>query len=285
MSATASDRAHVSIRSRSMWRLRVGRELPRLIVGGVAVLGLVASARLAISPPSSVRASTAPARSADRGAEGYAVLFARRYLTWSALDPSSRTEALQGFRGGAVEGDAGVVLPAKGSETVEWAEVVQAREPTAGEHVYTVAAETSALGLQYLTVAVTRLSGGLELSGYPAFVGAPATAAADGHGRLIPVGDPSLQVVVRRALANYLAGSLSELSADLSAGARVAMPRVSLQLLELVSLSWSADRRSVLALLTASDPHGVRYTLEYEADVLRIQGRWEIAAIQTDPNA
>ena len=40
---------------------------------------------------------------------------------------------------------------------------------------------------------------------------------------------------------------------------------------------------SVLASVQAEDSDGVGYELTYELDVRRVQGRWEIAAIQTDP--
>ena len=43
-------------------------------------------------------------------------------------------------------------------------------------------------------------------------------------------------------------------------------------------LDWSADGRSVLAVVRASDRRGAVYTLGYELDVVRAQGRWEIAA-------
>ena len=35
----------------------------------------------------------------------------------------------------------------------------------------------------------------------------------------------------------------------------------------------------------AHDGRGVHYTLAYELDVGRAQGRWEISAVQTDPDA
>jgi hypothetical protein len=51
------------------------------------------------------------------------------------------------------------------------------------------------------------------------------------------------------------------------------------------ALSWSPDRASVLASLDAVDRDGVAYTLRYELDVRRVDERWEIAAIQTDPTS
>jgi hypothetical protein len=35
----------------------------------------------------------------------------------------------------------------------------------------------------------------------------------------------------------------------------------------------------------AQDARGARYTLAYELDVARVQGRWEVSAIQTNPDA
>jgi hypothetical protein len=49
------------------------------------------------------------------------------------------------------------------------------------------------------------------------------------------------------------------------------------------SLAWSEDRRSVRALAHAQDGRGVQYTLAYELDVVREQGRWEISAVQMNP--
>ena len=77
--------------------------------------------------PAGVPDATA-ARAADPGAEGYAVLFARRYLTWSAAQPQLTAQALEPFLGAGMEAAAGVVLPASGEQHVEWAEVVQERD-------------------------------------------------------------------------------------------------------------------------------------------------------------
>ncbi len=262
--------------------------MPRYLLGAVSVMGVAASARFAIAPPQPADGPT-PIRVAaepDRAAEAYAVLFARRYLTWNASDPLGATKSLEPFAGGGIEPDAGLALPTSGSEQVSWAEVVQGREPQPGSHVYTVAAQTDSAGLQYLTVGVTRTgSGALALSGYPAFVGAPASAPADPPQHLPPVEDQSLEVVVRRALANYLSGSSNELAADLTTGARVSLPTNPLRLQAMQRPTWVPGGASVLAVLQASDGRGVRYTLSYELDVTRSQGRWEISAVQADPDA
>lgn len=277
----------VTITTHAMWRLRVSRELPRHLISAAAVVGLAASARFAIAPPrpvspSSSRPAPAPA---DRGAEGYAALFARRFLTWDASRPEASTGALGTFVGGSMQ-DAGLTLPSTGSQHVQWAEVVQAREAVPGRHVYTVAVQTDTAGLLYLTVPVDRASdGSLQLTGYPAFVGAPAAqspaTAAAGH----EVVDQALATVLERAMRNYLAGAAGDLAADLSPAARVSLPTLALTLESVARMDWSADHRSVRVLVEAQDVRGVQYTLAYELDVVRTQGRWEVAAVQMDPDA
>ncbi len=271
-----------------MWRIRLARECPRYVVCGLAFVGLMASARAVIAPPRPVleRVPTSRANSLDRSAEGYAVLFARRYLTWSAADPQAAAQSLETFTGQGVEADVGLNLPDTGEQQVLWAEVVQAREPERDLHVYTVAAQTDAAGLLYVTVSVVRTpSGALTIAGYPALVGAPATTASAAQPRLQEVDDPGLATVVERALRNYLGGASGDLAADLSPRARVSLPSLALKLESVQRLSWSTKESSVLAVIYAEDGRGVQYTLAYELDVVRAQGRWEISAVQTDPDA
>ncbi len=281
-------RPAVSIVARPLWRIRLTRAAPRYLLYAVCVAGLAASARFAIAPPRP-RQSTAPALSAapaDLAAESYASLFARRYLTWNAASPQASAQALEPMTGTGIDTDAGLSLPATGTQSVQWSEVVQARALQGGGHVYTIAAQTDAAGLVYLTVGVTRSAdGALALIGYPAFVGPPAAGPARLPGQQQEVTDGSLATVVQRGLRNYLAASQGELAADLSVGAHVAVPSMALTLDSLQRLSWTADRRSVLATVEATDARGARYTLDYELDVSQLGGRWEISAIQTDPNS
>jgi Conjugative transposon protein TcpC len=279
--------SRVEIRARPMWRLRLRADLTRYLLTGVSIFGLLASARFAFDPPTGRILVPAPETSSapDLAAEAYAVLFARRYLTWNAAEPLSSSQALAPFSGTELNPDAGMVLPATGAETVEWAEAVQERQPSPGVRVYTVAAQTDPAGLRYLTVGVRRVAGGaLTLAGYPAFVGAPANAAPQRGDRLRPVSDSGLATVVRRALSNYLASSAVELAADLAPGAQVSAPAVPMQLLSVVRQSWAMGGGSVVVEVEASDRSGAQYQLAYELDVVRRQGRWEISAIQTDPD-
>ena len=276
----------VTLRAYPLWRLRLRRGLPRYLITAVSLFGIAASARYAIYPPEPARvgSSVSPVAGLDRAAEAYAVLFARRYLTWSSTEgpPSGGLEELAG---GGLEADAGRAVPSGVAQKVAWAEVVQAREPAAGRHVYTVAAQTDADGLVYLTVGVSRLpSGALALSGYPAFVGPPDSVPAPTPIQGPAVTDPALETVVRRALGNYLSAAASELAADLTAGARVSLPPNPLTLDGLGRPTWT-EGSAVEVTAQASDARGVRYTLAYELDVARVQGRWEVSAVQTDPRS
>jgi Conjugative transposon protein TcpC len=271
-----------------MWRIRLARELPRYLLQGLAVAGLLASARFAIAPPRPLiaRASTSSAVTVDRAAEGFATLFARSYLSWSSRDPEAHRLALAPFLGSWMEAEAGLQPPESGEQRVQWTQVVQVRDLAADEQMYTVAAQTDTAGLLYLAVAVAReADGALALAGYPAFVGAPAATGAVAPAHLREVEDPALETVVTRALRNYLARAESELDADLAVGTRVSLPGATLTLQSLDSLDWSADGRSVLATLRARDERGAQYTLAYELGVRSNAGRWEISAIQTSPNS
>jgi hypothetical protein len=280
-------RASLTIITRPLWQIRLARELPRYLLCAVAVAGLAASARYAIAPPRAptpVALQKAPAPR-DQAAEAYAVLFARRYLTWNAADPQSSARTLSAFTGAGMELDAGLQLPLTGRQRVEWAEVVQQRDGAPNGHVYTIAAQTDAAGLLYLTVGVKRVAdGSLALSGYPAFVGAPAAASAQIPPHPHEVTEPALETIVERALRNYLAAAGSELAADLMSGARVSLPAMALNLEALQHLGWSPNGRSVSAVVRAADARGVQYTLAYELDVVHLQGRWEVSAVQMEPN-
>jgi hypothetical protein len=89
---------------------------------------------------------------------------------------------------------------------------------------------------------------------------------------------------VTRALRNYLAASPGELAADLANGAHVSLPAMPLTLDSLQRLNWSLDGRSVLAVVRAQDGRGVQYTLAYEVDVALEHGRWEVSAVQMNPD-
>jgi hypothetical protein len=282
-----SEARAITTTSRPLWQLRLAQSLPRCLFYAVACTGLIASVRFAAFPPRGGAAPTSrPVSPApDTAAEGFAVLFARRYLTWDAANPQSSTRLLAPMAGSDMALDAGLTPPANGAQHVAWAEVVQQREQQQGAHVYTIAAQTDRAGLVYLAVGVLRTAAGrLALSGYPAFVGAPAAGGAQLPLHAPAVTDPALIAVVRRALRNYLASSPEELAADLSEGADVSVPTLPLLLETVQSLAWCGDRRSVLAVVQAHDVRGARYTLGYELDVVDVEGRWEVSAVEMEPD-
>jgi hypothetical protein len=283
----ASSHATVTVTARSIWRIRLARELPRYLLQGLAVAGLLASVRFAIAPPRPVIERTSMPNQAlvDRAGEGFASLFARRYLTWDSRDPEAHRQALAPFLGSSMEAEAGLQPPESGRQQVQWTQVVQVRAAAVGERLYTVAAQTDADGLLYLSVGVVREAGGrLALAGYPAFIGAPASTSAVSGVHLREVEDPALRTVIKRALHNYLARAESELAADLTSDAQVSLPGMTLALESLETLSWSRRGGSVLAVVRAADDRGGQYTLAYEVDVVAIAGRWEVSAIQVNPD-
>jgi Conjugative transposon protein TcpC len=277
--------ASVAIAARPMWRLQFASRVRRYLLYATCVAGLLASVRFAVDPPRVGRQAIAEpiSPSEEPAAEGYATLFARRYLTWEAAQPQLSEQSLAPMVGAALAQGAGIVLPPSGAQHVLWAEVIQARTERTGSHIYTVAAQTDTAGLLYLTVGVEReADGSLAIAGYPAFVGAPQSGPAQSPAQTPEVSDRALAAVVGRALRNYLAAAPEELAADLSSHAPIAVPQLGLTLESVQRLSWSSDRRSVLAVVQARDARGVRYTLGYELDVADVEGRWEISAIQMD---
>jgi hypothetical protein len=277
--------SRVRLETRPLWRVQAAARIGRWVFYAAAAVGIAATARFAIAPPRPPAAHVAQAAGVDAGAEWFATFFARRYMTWNAAAPQEHAEGLAGFVGAATDPDLGLGQPARGSQSVLWADVVQVRDEGDGEHVYTVALDTGAATLTFLSVDVVRAAdGALRLGRYPALVGPPVITPAttlDGGG-IGAVSDPSLSAVVDRGLRNYLAGSGTNLAADLAAGAVVSPPPVALTVDQIEQLEVARDG-AVLATLTAHDAAGASFTLTYELDVVRTAGRWLIAAIEMDP--
>jgi hypothetical protein len=269
-----------------MRRLRLSASLTRWVVYAAATVGLLASARFAIAPPRPTAAPPLVLERRDLAAEGFAAQLARSYLAFDGDRPDVHRAQLMSFVGDQLDPDLGLRAPPGRVQRVRWTEVVQSRPGDDGSRVYTVAAQTDRAGLLYLSVDVARgRDDALRLDGYPALVGAPASgpAIAPADGSLREVTDSRLRATCVRALRNYLARAGDNLDADLTADANVALPGLRLTLNRLIGLQWAPDRTSAVASLEASDRDGVAYTLRYELDVRRVEDRWEIAAIQTDP--
>ena len=90
-------RTYVTVSAQPIWRLRLGRGLPRYALYALSAWGVLASARYAIAPPRPVLTPAPKVEAPDRAAEGFASLFARRYLSWNAAAPQAYQEALAPF--------------------------------------------------------------------------------------------------------------------------------------------------------------------------------------------
>jgi hypothetical protein len=269
-----------------MRSIRVSAGLTRCVLYATATAGLAASARFAIAPPHPPVVPAPAVEHRDLAAEGFASQLARGYLAFDGDSPDAHRAQLASFVGDQLDPDLGLRAPPGRVQRVRWTQVVQSRPGADGSRVYTVAAQTDRAGLLYLSVDVARgRDHALRLDGYPALVGAPlaATAAVAPDGSLRQVADRGLRATCQRALRNYLARAGDNLNADLTSDAAIALPGLSLSLHRLTDLQWAPDGASVLASLEATDDDGVSYALRYELDVRRVDQRWEIAAIQTDP--
>jgi hypothetical protein len=276
-----------TITTKPMWRLRADLSLTRWLVTAAAITGILATVRLTLAPPQPQSASAPVAAAPDYAAEGFAEQFVRTLLTYDSSRPDVRRRALAAFAAAALDPDAGFVPPPSGSQQVQWARVVQQRDPRPGEHVYTVAAQTDRSGLLHLAVEVRRdRDGTLRLSGYPGLVGPPASApiGVDPDAPLRDVDDPELEATVARALHNYLAGDANQLAADLVPGTRVVVPEQEVRVAGLDALKWSRDGGSVIATVTGTGGDSARWTLRYELDAQRLAGRWEVSTIENAPS-
>ncbi len=81
-----------------MWRIRFASDAPRYLLCAAAVAGALASLRFAVAPPEPRIVEVRPVASGPgwiMAAESYALLFARRYLTWNAAEPQQGARALE----------------------------------------------------------------------------------------------------------------------------------------------------------------------------------------------
>jgi hypothetical protein len=253
----------------------------RAVVVCAVVLSLLGARSLARGAPSAAR--PVPALSGVRtlsAASGFAEAFARAYLTWDALRPENHAVALAPFVGPDVDVDAGLPVPVSGRSRVTWTATVGETATDPGRSVVTVAVAVDGdPRLRYLAVPVSSTGAGLAVADYPALVGRPAPAQAQGRSG-DDIDNPGLATVARRALANYLSGEVGNLQADLAPGAQLTPPAEHLALDDVVSLQWADRGRSrVSAVVVARNrTTDVAYTLRYELRVAR-RDRWYVAEI------
>jgi hypothetical protein len=255
-----------------------------MFAGAVAVLCLLGTRQLFGHSPAASSSETSP--SVDRASEDFAQRFARAYLSIDPRHPDARLRALGHLAPDQLDLDLRSVRA--NSQTVLWTQVAQNQEALAGGRVVVVAAGVSSQREPiYLAVPVERgESGAIGLAGYPALVGPPSVSVD----RVIDrdqVDDPALTDVVRRAVANYLAGDSHNLAADLAPNAAVSTPTRVLALRSLDELAWANGKGSsaVLATVSARDSQRLEWTLTYEVGVANAPDRPYVTFIETVPNA
>jgi hypothetical protein len=249
---------------------RLRARAPRYIATGLLVVLVALGVRALLSTGSPPPPRPAASAAGDRAAEDFALQFTRAYLAYDADHPDAREQVLAGLVPASLDPEAGF-SPASGSQSVRWAQVASNQTALAGGRVITVAAQLSDRAQPvYLAVTVRHEASGIELVGYPAFVGAPAVELQSPGAERGTVEDPAVTQMADRVVRNYLAGEAANLEADLAPGAVVTLPTVQLAVQSVDQVVWTgADAASgaVLATLTAADARGDAYTLSYELGV------------------
>jgi hypothetical protein len=272
---------------------RIRARVPRYAFLAFVVLMCLAGIRSVVSPASPSVVPPASGPPLDYAEQSYALAFSQVYLTYSSANPEEREAALEPFNASGFEIGAGFSPPQGGSQRVQWANIAQVQRPLLGGVVITVAAKLSTESQPvYLSVPVDRERGGaIYLAGYPSFVGPPlsttgSTAEQGGE----PVDDAEVSSLVKRTLANYLAGDAENLSADLADAATVTLPTNQLSLEGVDQLDWvdGAGGGAVLATISATEERGGAYTLRYEVGVGRVSAAdprlgpgWRVTYVQT----
>ncbi len=254
---------------------RLRARAPRCAFLATAMVLCLAGLHSILMPPVPGVPAKASGPPLDFAEQNFALAFSRAYLTYDGSRPEEREAALEPFAASGFEVGAGFTPPQAGTQRVQWANVAQIQRPLAGGVIITVAAKLSTVAKPvYLSVPINRDQGGaIYLAAYPSFVGPPLTTArpASEEGGE-PVREDEVSVLVKRALANYLAGDAENLSADLADAATVTLPTSPLRLQAVDRLNWVSGNGggAVLATVSATDVHGGAYTLRYEIGVRRV---------------
>jgi len=263
---------------------RLGRAPGRLAIIALLVLAAVGvKATLAPRPTRITSPAPVVADGRDITAQGFAQAFARAYLSWDARHPEQHQRQVTPFLSGSLDGDGGLQIPPHGRQQVLWSTAIQDQADARGEHVITVAAQTTSQ-LLYLAVPVQRTGRGfLVVPQYPSLVGPPVSDPGVAPAEEPDVSDDGLRAVAQRAVTNYLAGERTNLLADLDPGAVVSLPTAVLDVRSVRGITRAAADR-VAVEVSAADSTGTQWTLRYELTVVH-RDRWYVRAIETAPVA
>lgn len=259
------------------WRARA----PRLALIGTCGVLCMAGLRAMLVDKAPVSADSSAVRVDVASIDGFAEAFARTYLSFSPRDPAVREKQLRafGFDVGALTGDDGGERP----RTIAWSAPVASSSGGRGRRIVTVLADDGRRRW-YLAVTVARdRTGRLAVVALPAVVGPPAVRANVAAAPELEVDDPALTQVARRAVRHYVAGERTDLVADLAPRAAVTLPSLSLRVADVVAVTWAARPRRVAVAVVAAASGGLRLTLRYELDMVRVAGRWLVRRVQVNP--
>src|SRR5690348_11884050 len=171
------------VRRESLALVRARARAPKLVlfvfVAFFAALGLRA-ALAGPAPAARVVHATDPTAAAQVDVTGFALAFARAFLSYDSSRPELHQQALAPYLAGLDDSDAGFGVPNEGKRSVGWTAAVSAVPTDADTTLVTVAVAYDATPtLDYLAVPVTRLrSGELAVASFPALVGPPRLASA-----------------------------------------------------------------------------------------------------------
>ena len=257
--------------------------LPRLaLICASAVLSALGLASLIRAPVRAAAPTQVRVHARDAVVEGLAERFARVYLTLDPAHLAERGRALSEFG----LPDDGLAADQAGPHTrrVLWTAIAAASRVGDGRTVVTVEADDGR-ATTYLAVPVARAADGrVFVASPPAIVGPPSVAHDRGSVAELEVADPSLRAVISRAVRHYLAGSRTDLSADLAPRARVSLPPTPVRVGAIDAVTWLAPKHRVAIDLVGRMPDGTELTLRYELEVVRAAGRWLVRSIEVNPS-
>ncbi|GAC1530118.1 MAG: hypothetical protein NVS2B6_18190 [Thermoleophilaceae bacterium] len=228
-------------------------------------------------PPAPVRAIATH----DLMAEAYAASFVREYLTWDAGDAEGHARRVSRFLPTSLRSGQDIVSPGLHAQRVHSTLVVQDRIARPRERALLVEAETTA-GPINVALRIGRTPNGfLYLASYPSLVGALASTANVTLPTEQEISDPALEAVLRRAIGNYVESQASNLRADLTPDAVVALPPLRLTLGSIDRLTWARSGTAAVEL-SATGPDRTAWTLRYELSVVKRE-RWYVRSIAVNP--
>ena len=191
----------------------------------------------------------------------------------------------------------------RSAQTVEQCAALRSVQIAAGYWSVVVGVELdsgSAVRLRYFAVPVAVASGSgvlgsMTVAGVPAEVGPPAAGSAAPSAYPASVApDSALGASVAAFLSAYLAGS-GEVAPLLSPGTQLAplptAPYSEVQVVQVNAIRAGLDGAvpadgtvaEVLVAVTATDPAGTQWPLQYALRMRARAGRWEVAALEPSP--